>query len=113
MQRTISLERLFTLGQYKNMKWIEAVQFDDTDMTTEWMDMLRYSLALNCYLGFAIHNFVDDELKELGEAVPLTPENIIHLIARERGLLKDEEPKFLKLQIITHDDGDKEKEENE
>jgi len=100
MERVISLERLFTLGQYKNMKWIETVEFNDFDMTDTDVDLLRYALILNTYLGFALHRkFLEDV-----NASEFNADEIIHLVMRERGMIEGEEPKVLKLQIITKEE---------
>lgn len=102
MLRTISMERIFPLGQYKNLKWREEVTFDDEDMLDSQVDILRHGLILNGYLGLALHNTLDDELKRTAESEggALMSEDLVRLVLKERGLLKGEGSKVMKIYLF-------------
>lgn len=66
MNYTIKMERLFSLGDYKNIKVIvEATEIPDdkwNDVTQ--MNNLRSQLASEVLLGFAIEQMTETELAE-------------------------------------------------
>jgi len=102
MLRTISMERIFPLGSYKNLKWREEVTFDDAEMSKPQMDLLRHSLILNGYLGLALHNALNNELKMVAESEGgiITPEDMLRLVLKERGLLEGEGSKIMKIYLF-------------
>ena len=65
-KRTIGAERLFSLGDYKNLRLIESVEFDDDGYTQDDLDLMRYMNILNLYMGFATHQDVLQKVKEGG-----------------------------------------------
>lgn len=105
MLRTISMERIFPLGQYKNLKWREEITFDDEGMEKAQVDVLRHGLILNGYLGLALHNALDDELKRVAESEGnvLTPEDMVRLVLKERGLLEGEGSKVMKIYLFNEE----------
>ena len=64
--RIIGAERLFSLGDYKNIRLIESVEFDDEGFTDDELDSLRLANLYNLYMGFALHQLVLKGVKELG-----------------------------------------------
>lgn len=87
MQRVISVERIFPLKQYANIKWREEVTLNDDDMSDAEVDALRHSLVLNCFLGYALHNKVSAELNDIFEDRAMDPEELLKIVLTERELL--------------------------
>lgn len=85
-KRTIGAERLFSLGDYKNVRLIESMEFDDEGLTNEQLDALRYENILNLYLGFALHQIVLQDVKGVG----FDPQEIIEIVKLERQNLVEE-----------------------
>lgn len=85
-KRVIGAERLFSLGDYKNVRLIETVEFDDEGYDDEALDAVRYITFLNLYLGFAMHQKVLKEVKEVG----FVPEEIMEWARSERQIVKEE-----------------------
>ena len=65
-KRIISAERLFSLGDYKNVRLIESMEFDDEGLTDDELDSLRLANIYNLYMGFALHQMVLQAVKKLG-----------------------------------------------
>ena len=65
-KRIISAERLFSLGDYKNVRLIESMEFDDEGLTDDELDSLRLANISNLYMGFALHQMVLRAVKKLG-----------------------------------------------
>ena len=65
-KRIISAERLFSLGDYKNVRLIESMEFDDEGLTDDELDSLRLANIYNLYMGFALHQMVLQTVKKLG-----------------------------------------------
>lgn len=96
--RKVAVDRLFNLGDYKNVRFSEEVEVDE-DVSDEFMDVLRYGLILNAYMGFALHHKL---LKEVN-AAGWDPDEIMTIVLRERGLL-EEEGLVLKVQLVEEDE---------
>jgi hypothetical protein len=79
-KRVIGAERLFSLGDYKNVRLIESMEFDDEGYDDEALDAIRYITMLNLYIGFAIHQKVLEHVKQEG----FNPDAIIKFVASER-----------------------------
>ena len=65
-KRIIAAERLFSLGDYKNVRLIESMEFDDEGLNDNELDGLRLANIYNLYMGFALHQLVLKEVKALG-----------------------------------------------
>lgn len=78
-KRTIGVERLFNLGNYKNVRISEFVELDDKDWTEEELDLWRILTVFNAYWTFASHQ--DIATRVLGEELPA----MIEMIEDERG----------------------------
>ena len=65
-KRIIGAERLFSLGDYKNVRLIESMEFDDEGLTDDELDSLRLANIYNLYMGFALHQMVLKDVKRLG-----------------------------------------------
>jgi len=65
-KRVIGAERLFSLGDYKNVRLIESMEFDDEGLTDDELDSLRLANIYNLYMGFALHQLVLRAVKEAG-----------------------------------------------
>lgn len=66
MEHTLKLERLFTLGDYKNLKVtceIVGISQEDWDDVSRMND-LRSQLASEVLLGFAVEQMTEVELKD-------------------------------------------------
>lgn len=85
-KRTIGAERLFSLGNYKNLRLIESVEFDDEGFDDEKLDLIRYANILNLYIGFAIHQDMLQLVKDTG----FDPESIRVLVESERKRLEED-----------------------
>ena len=105
MQRTISFERIFNLGNYENIKWREEATFDDADMSDAQIDLLRHGLVLNAFMGKALHDASKAELNKAAnsEGETITPEDVLRLVMKERGLLEGEPTKIMKVYLYNEE----------
>lgn len=96
-KRTVGAERIFNLGQYQNIKWIELLEFDDSEMDQDTLDMLRYSTVLNLYMSYALHQTFIKQLKKGS----FDPPDIMELVAKERSILNEAgETAFVDLKLV-------------
>jgi hypothetical protein len=74
-------------------------------MSEGMLDVLRYGLLLNGYLGLALHNALDAELKAAAnsEGGIITPEDLVRIVLKERGLLEGEGPKIMKVYLFNEE----------
>lgn len=84
-KRVIGAERLFSLGDYKNVRLIESMEFDDEGMTDSDLDALRLMNMYNLYLGFAMHQLVLQGVKEVG----FDPTEVMRVVFEERSKLEE------------------------
>lgn len=84
-KRTIGAERLFSLGDYKNIRLIESMEFDDEGLTDEDLDAIRLTNIYNLYMGFAMHQMVLQDVKEVG----FDPQEIMEVVMSERQNLEE------------------------
>lgn len=81
MKRTIGVERLFSLGKFKNIRFIESIEIpDDEGMTEDDLDILRSLSISNVYMSFAAHQLMLENINE----VDWKAEDVIRIIKEER-----------------------------
>lgn len=54
-KRTLGVDRLFSLGNYKNLRITEIVEIDDSEVSKDELEALRAMNILSVYSTFAMH----------------------------------------------------------
>ena len=79
-KRQIGVERLFNLGQYKNLRLTELVEVNDEDMTEQELEALRMIMLLNVYQSFGMHKVI---LSQIAEAEAGSGEALLEFVANK------------------------------
>ena len=79
MERKISVERLYSLEQYQNIKFASELNNipEEVALDTEAMDMLYYMQMVSCDLAFK-------KYMEVREAIAKNKPNILEFLTEER-----------------------------
>lgn len=73
-KRAISVERLFNLGNYSNIKFVETMEFDDELLDENQVAALRHMAILSVYHNFMLHRKINAQLEGLG------PDKVLELL---------------------------------
>ena len=98
-KRVIGAERLFSLGDYKNVRLIESMEFDDEGLTDIALDALRFVNILNLYAGFALHQSVLQDVKEAG----FDPRQVMEMVLSKRQNVEETLANLVEVEEVEND----------
>lgn len=79
-KRTLGVDRLFSLGNFKNLRITEMIELDDSEMSDEELEAVRAMNILSVYSTFALHQTLLHNIANAG----FDPAAIIEIVEDAR-----------------------------